>query len=283
MPITLSQPPLPHILTRFANGLRLQSIPVLNFAIIAVLGVFLVKLTFKYNDLYMKSSLITLIVTNLVLFGISETLAQSILHYKPTHPALRWQVARDRSSDDDDLEAVPPAQDSDRSHDDVDQFIAFLEREDDTDAEWTAPVLETATPESSLTYFEFHRLAGFMCWGFILAFAQCLWYRFLQIYSKEPKLIEVIRKVLTDQLCYSPVSLFCFFTYGTMVLESGTWEDAKAKLGRVYLQTLATNYIVWFPVQFINFLVVPRNYQVPFSSSISVLWNCYLSLRNSKA
>ncbi|CAN3374175.1 hypothetical protein DIURU_003996 [Diutina rugosa] len=265
-------PELPPVYTRYLNGLRYNRVPVVNFVIGGVLAVFLTKLTFKYNDLYMKSSLITLIVTNLVLFGISETLAQSLVHYKPTNPHLQWQVVQETQVDDDVLVAEARPQ-----GDEVDEFIEYL------DAEGDGEVTPGLTPIPDLTYFSFSRLAGFMCWGFILAFAQCIWYRFLQIYSKEPKLIEVIRKVLTDQLCYSPVSLFCFFTYGTMILESGTWDDAKDKLKRVYLSTLATNYMVWFPVQFINFLIVPRTYQVPFSSSVSVLWNCFLSLKNSRS
>lgn len=52
-----------------------------------------------------------------------------------------------------------------------------------------------------------------MCWGFIMGFFQCLWYKFLQIYSipQDPKFIEVLRKVMTDQFLFSPISLFCFF------------------------------------------------------------------------
>lgn len=293
MPITLndqpdfesSSPYTPrHPFTRVINSVRIYNIPALNFFIISVLGFFLIKLTTKYTGLYMKSSLITIIVTNLVLYGISETLAQSIVSYKPTLPRISFRYNDNspstRLSFNSSLDSSPETEDlSDVDDEGIERFINFLQQDHES-----RPTDFSVQPVPlELSYFQFNRLAGFMCWGFILAFVQCWWYKFLQIYSKDPKFIEVLRKVLTDQLCYSPVSLFCFFTYGTMVLESGTWDDAKVKLGKVYLKTLLLNFTIWFPVQFINFLMIPRNFQVPFSSSVSVLWNCFLSMKNSSS
>lgn len=288
------------LFAKIINSPRIYNVPALNFVIIGILGTFLLKLTTKYTGLYMKNSLITIIVTNLVLYGISESLAQSLLSYKSTEPRLSFRVNNNagiydtfdstnhevvRSSlDSYNNEQGPPESDDE----DLNRFIDYIQ---DNESVHDYPSMRPYNPELSsgpaenieLTYFQFNRLAGFMCWGFIMAFVQCWWYKFLQIYSKDPKFIEVLRKVLTDQLCFSPVSLFCFFTYGTMILESGNWNDVKAKLDRVYLKTLLINYSVWFPVQFFNFLLVPRDFQVPFSSSVSVLWNCFLSMRNSSA
>lgn len=285
--VTLSPPEL-SLFTRVVNAPRIHNVPVLNFAIILVLGSFLLKLTTKYNDLYMKSSLVTIIVTNLVLYGISETLAQSLLSYSSLARRFAVVVNNEEPLSYSDLEAnTRPEEDGDVTdtelmHDEhVNEFLQYL---DSTDAD----VFQTGiTPAflalPQLTFFQFSRLAGFMCWGFIMGVCQCFWYKFLQIYSKDPKVVEVIRKVLSDQFVYSPISLFCFFVYGTMVLDNGTWDDATGKLRKVYLKTLMINYSVWFPVQFINFLMVPRLLQVPFSSSISVLWNCFLSMRNSQS
>lgn len=237
----------------------------------------------------MKNSLITIIVTNLVLYGISETLAQTLLCYYPNAPRFLVQIhdsTHSVSFNSNDIR-IRTGTATDEADEEIEEttfnrFLDYLNTEQDPE-----PPLPLLTDDDDadrhLTYYQFNRLAGFMCWGFILAFAQCWWYKLLQIYSYHPQLVEVLRKVLSDQLVYSPVSLFCFFVYGTMVLESGTWEDAKAKLRKVYLKTLVINYLVWFPVQFVNFLLVPRNFQVPFSSSVSVLWNCFLSMRNSSA
>lgn len=285
-------------LYRLINAPRVRNVPVLNMCIVAILGFFLAKLTTKYRELYMKNSLVTIIVTNLVLYGISETLAQSILSFHRDSPLLSFSLV-DPSADGSGYVALNThtehaaqpqfredpvdfgSDDSDIDDENLDQFLQYLRS--DTSLPYHA---ETAGPETPahlhpLAYYKFGRLAGFMCWGFVMAFVQCWWYRFLQIYSKHPQFVEVLRKVMSDQFCFLPVSLFCFFTYGTIVLENGTWADARVKLQKLYLQTLVINYCVWFPVQFINFLLVPRDFQVPFSSSVSVLWNCFLSMRNS--
>lgn len=285
-------------LYRLINAPRVHNVPVLNMCIVAILGFFLAKLTTKYKELYMKNSLVTIIVTNLVLYGISETLAQSILSFHRDSPLLSFSLV-DPSADGSGYVALNThtehaaqpqfredpedfgSDDSDIDDENLDQFLQYLRS--DTSLPYQS---ETAGPETRahlhpLAYYKFGRLAGFMCWGFVMAFVQCWWYRFLQIYSKHPQFVEVLRKVMSDQFCFLPVSLFCFFTYGTIVLENGTWADARVKLQKLYLQTLVINYCVWFPVQFINFLLVPRDFQVPFSSSVSVLWNCFLSMRNS--
>ena len=306
---------------KIINCIRIYNIPLINFAIIGILGVFLVKLTTKYTILYMRSSLITIIVTNLVLYGISETLAQSILAYNKTRPMVAMEINDSPLNGSGQLgfagiglrspsshpfafaisPSPPPRSsgDTNRSHGSASEF-EYNSEEDDNDIERFLEYVQedpasmsdsglgeqpfpNTIPHVPLTYYKFDRLAGFMSWGFIMSFAQCWWYKFLQIYSKDPKFIEVLRKVLTDQLCFSPVSLFLFFTYGTIVLDNRTWEDAKIKLSKIYLKTLMVNYSVWFPVQFFNFLFVPRSLQVPFSSSVSVLWNCFLSMKNSNA
>lgn len=285
------------LLTELINSVRVYNIPLVNFIINGILGYFLLKLTTRYNDLYMKSSLVTITISNLVLYGISETLAQSIMAYRHGGRMISFYVNprfanffRRRSNSielEDDTEQEEHRTSLDSNNEEIyNEFLSYIEN-DETPPR-TPPRTSLGTEHARgfplvSTFFLFSRLAGFMCWGFIMSFFQCWWYKFLQIYAKDPKIVEVIRKVLTDQLCYSPVSLFAFFTYGTMVLENGSWEDSKRKLSRVYLKTLLVNYSVWFPVQFINFLIVPRSYQVPFSSSISVLWNCFLSMRNSSS
>lgn len=305
-PYTIQQEHNVSIFTRLLNCVRIHNVPAINLGIISVLGFFLLKLTTKYNELYMKNSLITIMVTNLVLYGISETLAQTLLCYNASVPRLTITLNDnhtsvsfnsndisfgDRSNEEYEIENTVAEPDDSIDDANLDRFLDYLRSADSQSINSESNNSDGANFESNLsnmlstsmplTYFRFSRLAGFMCWGFIMSFFQCWWYKFLQIYSKHPQFIEVLRKVMLDQFCYSPISLFCFFSYGTMVLENGTWEETRTKLRRVYLKTLMVNYSVWFPVQFVNFLLVPRPFQVPFSSSVSVLWNCFLSMRNS--
>lgn len=287
--ITINRSRVIDLAKRVLNGPRIYNIPLLNGIIISVLGVFLARLTTKYTELYMKNSLITIMVTNLVLYGISESLAQSLLCFNKRAPMFAISIrdpSRNRPEDIEDVQVEHSYRDADSDEEGLENFIDFLQSSNSDPSSFTPIGTQNhAGPVfvPQLTFFNFSRLAGFMCWGFVMSFAQCWWYKFLQIYSADPKFIEVLRKVLTDQLVYSPISLLCFYTYGTIVLESGTWEDAKAKLAKLFLKTLLVNYSVWFPVQFFNFLLVPRSFQVPFSSSISVLWNCFLSIKNSSS
>lgn len=292
--------------TRIINAIRIYNVPLINFMIIGVLGTFLLKLTTKYTSLYMKSSLVTIMVTNLVLYGISETLAQTLTSYNSSRPFVSADLNEidhvGISFNSSDIQRHNAQQNHyhvspllaldlsvtyeyDSDDEGVERFIDYIQDHDHDHDGYSGASLDfpQTIPYVPLSYYQFNRLAGFMCWGFVMSFAQCWWYKFLSIYARDPKFIEVLRKVLTDQLCFSPVSLFCFFTYGTMVLENGTWKDTKKKLNKIYLKTLLINYSVWFPIQFFNFLVVPYSFQVPFSSSISVLWNCFLSMRNSAA
>lgn len=294
--------------TKLINCVRFYDIPAINFLIISTLVCFLLKLTTKYKEMYMKSSLITIIVTNFVLYGISESLAQTLLAFKSAAPTVSLYVngpiypryasnpldlerGIDRNDSMPQRTSLSLPDETEIGEEDLDRFLDYL---GESDAQFIGNVDGMNTGGRTnfgnnpaavykATYFQFYRLTGFMCWGVIMAFVQCWWYKFLQIYSKHPQFVEVLRKVMSDQFCFSPISLFCFFTYGTIVLEKGTWKDAKAKLKKLYLQTLVINYSIWFPVQFINFLLIPRDFQVPFSSSISVLWICFLSMRNSTA
>jgi protein Mpv17 len=116
--------------------------------------------------------------------------------------------------------------------------------------------------------FNFHRFVGFTFWGFSMAFVQVAWYWVLNhLFTTDPTFVSVLERVLSDQLCFSPVSLFCFFSYSNFVLEGGDKVTLNEKIKKIYLSTLAANYMVWPLVQFINFLVMPRRFQVPFSSS----------------
>lgn len=245
---------------------RIHNVPMINMVILSVFAYFLVRLSFRYHRLYTKSSLVATVCTNLVLFGIADTLAQSIAAYY----ALDRVVPTVRSPTIDAYEG-PDGPFVDLG--DMEQVYDVESQPQDNRAEIV-----------HATRFIFKRFAAFMNWGFMMAFCQVLWYLFLNnMYLDMPTIVSVLERVLTDQLIYSPISLACFFTYSTFVIDGGDWNDAKSKLRRLYLSTLAFNFCLWFPVQFINFLVMPKKFQVPFSSAIGVLWNCFLSFRSASS
>ena len=170
--------PQPSIFTRVINSVRIYGIPALNFIIITILATFLLKLT--YSELYVKNSLITIIVTNLVLYGISETLAQSLLSYNRSAAPLSFLASESwmytvNSNGGYLYRSNQPANDEPELNDEdhLERFMDYIQGYSD---ELTPNPQIDVNQLPNNSYFEFGRLAGFMCWGFIMAFAQCLWY-----------------------------------------------------------------------------------------------------------
>ncbi|GMG40252.1 unnamed protein product [Ambrosiozyma monospora] len=66
------------IFENYASRYRVFNVPIINYIILILFTNFLVRLSFKYHKLYTKSSLAATILTNVVLYGISDSLAQTI-------------------------------------------------------------------------------------------------------------------------------------------------------------------------------------------------------------
>lgn len=252
----------------------LLKVPLLNWLIMTSLSCLLIKLSFHYHKLYTKSSIIASCCTNVVLFAISDTLAQSIASFR----GLGQNFALPEFHDGVNTQRQ-------RSNSVSSVFVDYGQENIGLHNLETESVGKSSSANRYTQHhviFDFRRLLGFTLWGFFMAFIQVAWYMFLNsMYLELPVFVTVCARVLTDQLCFSPVSLYSFFAYSTIVLESGTRADLYEKVKNIYLSTLVANYLVWVPVQFMNFLIVPKNLQVPFSSSVGVLWNCFLSLRNA--
>ncbi|SCU93865.1 LADA_0G05248g1_1 [Lachancea dasiensis] len=243
-------------------------VSIIHWVLLVVWLSLLARFSTIYAELYSRTPLLTTICSNGLLFGISDILAQGIHQFiGSTSLPLpqRWIHDTIQIYDEDmDLE---------------DNVSIFNDYGYSTDSS-TGP--ETLTFAGNEAGFEFFRWACFMAWGAGLAFFQVPWYRVLNFfYTEDPTVVQTLERVLSDQLVYSPISLYCFFMYSNYVMERGDAASFKKKIEKIYLGTLGFNYLIWPPVQFINFLLVPKPSQVPFSSSVGVLWNCFLSIRNA--
>lgn len=261
----------------FITEYRVLRIPLLNWAMIIVYFGWLLRLTLRFTTLYAKHALLTMMVTNILLYGLADTLAQTLRTMFAFNPDSRpkqskvfvkYILERGRprrvvlDEEDDDLLELGI---------DPDLLVNDYEAEGN------------ALPPTAPEVYHFRRLALFSTWGFIISFFQSPWYAFLNSnWTDEPVFLSTLKRVLSDQLCFSPVSLACFLSYMTIVMEHGDKHAVEAKLKTVYLPTLALNYAIWPATQFFNFMVVPRPMQIPFSSTIGVFWNTYLSLKNAR-
>lgn len=270
--------------TRIRRVTVWHGITAMHVVLLAVWSCLLLRYTGRYRALYARSALAATMCSNALLFGVSDILAQCIAAYFRGSVDPVPQVVDNAAAN-----IMQLYNDSSTSlHDD-----GYLTDEDTLSmfnsygAESHPASLQPAPEQpiscmDRLQVFEFWRWFTFIAWGTGISFFQVPWYKILNyMYTEDPTVVQVLERVLSDQLLYSPVSLYCFFTYSNYVMESGDSATHQIKIQRLFLSTLGCNYMLWPLVQFINFLCIPKHFQVPFSSTIGVLWNCFLSMRNA--
>ena len=104
------------------------------------------------------------------------------------------------------------------------------------------------------------------------------WYQFL-----EKKIVlsttatTTVSRVLADQCVFAPINMFCFLS--SMALMEGSSPEEKVK--KSYLAGLKANWVVWPPIQAMNFTLVPLEHRVLVVNVVSLGWNCFLSYLNS--
>lgn len=105
------------------------------------------------------------------------------------------------------------------------------------------------------------------------------WFGFLQrsVVLKN-KNAEIAARVACDQLIFAPVMINVFLR--SMATMEGT--DMQEKVDKTYWAALKANYMIWPFVQAVNFKFVPLDYRVLAVNVVSIGWNCFLSLINSK-
>lgn len=255
----------------------------MNWAILTVYIILLYKLILKYSEMYEKNVLLTTITANVLLYGLSDTLAQNLSCFMAM---LQQKNQRNRTSSISSIQLgsyqpnVFKDQPDDALYTDYGDTTVINNHGHNSHLE--GHNFQKLSKQTDKDIFNFYRFVGFMFWGFVMSFVQVCWYWVLNhFYTTEPTFVSVLERVMSDQMVFSPISLFCFFSYSNFVLEGGNKFTLSEKIRKIYFSTLIANYMVWPLVQFINFLVMPKQFQVPFSSSIGVIWNCFLSMRNA--
>ncbi|EKD15807.1 Mpv17/PMP22 family protein [Drepanopeziza brunnea f. sp. 'multigermtubi' MB_m1] len=202
-------------------------------------------------------AVLTMMITNALLGGIADTVAQSIT-------AIRQAAIRKPGGiTKDDTLAIE---------------IHDLDRKGTLNDHDLIPASKILPPP-----FDFERLTRFMAYGFIMAPVQFKWFQFLSRafpITKTSALGRALKMVAMDQLVFAPVGIATFFTVMT-VAEGGGRRAVSHKLRDMYLPTLKANFMLWPLVQIINFRIMPLQFQLPFVSTVGIAWGAYLSLSNA--
>lgn len=174
----------------------------------------------------------TMMVTNAILGGIADTVAQSIT-------AIRHRSQRKIGSEKDDG---------------IDISISEIDRRGGL-----IPNSKALPPP-----FDFERLTRFMAYGFCMAPVQFKWFRFLERVfpiTKTNAFGPAMKRVAFDQLIFAPFGVAIFFTAMT-IAEGGGRRAVAHKLRDMYIPTLKANFLVWPAVQVVNFRLMPVQYQL---------------------
>ncbi|PGH15548.1 hypothetical protein AJ79_02330 [Helicocarpus griseus UAMH5409] len=217
------------------------------------------RLAAKFNSYYAEKPVLTTMVTNAVLGGIADTVAQSI-----TAIRTRMSARRHARNSSDDLISIE---------------IYDLDKEKPP----AVGELGSYNRQNLAPPFDFERLTRFMAYGFFMAPIQFQWFGFLARsfpVTKTHATLPALKRVAMDQLIFAPVGLACFFMFMT-VAEGGGRRAIVRKFQDVYTPTLKANFLLWPAVQILNFRVMPIQFQIPFVSTVGIAWTAYLSLTNS--
>lgn len=215
------------------------------------------RLVAKFNSYYAERPILTMMVTNAVLGGIADTVAQSITSIRLSAMRKPGGITKD------DTMAIE---------------IGELDRKNPFRDHELIPETKFLPPP-----FDFERLTRFMAYGFGMAPIQFTWFKFLSRafpITKSSGLGAALKMVAFDQLVFAPVGIATFFTVMT-IAEGGGRRAVSHKLRDMYLPTLKANFMVWPLVQIINFRIMPIQFQLPFVSTVGIAWTAYLSLSNA--
>ncbi|CCF55866.1 hypothetical protein KAFR_0A04310 [Kazachstania africana CBS 2517] len=280
---------LQYKLLHFAEDItqfKLYNVTIVHWTLFLLWLWLLWSLTNVYNDLYQRSAHFASMCTNVILFGLSDIIAQSITCYFSSSIDPIPQIIDSTANEfmHQWRHNASPSQNNEDTGYESDNYSVF------NDYGLSAISSNVSDFEFNTEYsklrdtsiFNFWRWVCFMFWGLFISNFQVPWYKILNyFYTEDPTVIQVLERVLSDQLLYSPLFLYFFFTYSNFIMERGDSETYRIKIERLYISTLGCNLLVWPLAQFINFLIIPKHFQVPFSSSVGVLWNCFLSMRNA--
>lgn len=242
--------------SRFIYG----RLPLLHTIIFLFEMALFARLTSRFNGYYDERPILTMMVTNAVLGGIADTVAQTITS------------VRERA-----LRRHPKGLDS--NEDSLAIEIHELDRKNPFYGDRDLVPDSKALPPP----FDFERLFRFMAYPFLMAPLQFRWFKLLEStfpITKQAAFLPAMKRVAADQLIFAPFGVAAFFTAMTLA-EGGGKQGVKQKMKDMYFPTLKANYVLWPAVQVVNFRLMPVQFQLPFVSTVGIAWTAYLSLTNA--
>ncbi|CAK1586040.1 unnamed protein product, partial [Parnassius mnemosyne] len=108
------------------------------------------------------------------------------------------------------------------------------------------------------------------------------WYKVLDKVIVGKTTDMVVKKLLLDQIIFSPIMIATFF--GSVALfEENPLENFKEELKDKFITLYKAEWTVWPPAQIINFYFLPTRFRVLYDNTISLGYDVYTSqVKHSK-
>jgi Mpv17 / PMP22 family len=107
------------------------------------------------------------------------------------------------------------------------------------------------------------------------------WWKYFDIVShlQQPPTPEALAagKVVLNQFVVIPTIYMPLFFAFTGLVSGLDSKESMARARSLYFPLLQRNWFYWLPMQFLQFLVIPVDFQIPFVSAASLVWTIILS------
>lgn len=102
------------------------------------------------------------------------------------------------------------------------------------------------------------------------------WYKILDKIIVGKSVDMVTKKLLLDQLIFSPIMIVTFF--GSLALfEERPLQNFKDEVRNKFVRLYRAEWLVWPPAQVINFYFLPTRFRVLYDNTISLGYDIYTS------
>ncbi|CAA6657013.1 unnamed protein product [Spirodela intermedia] len=106
------------------------------------------------------------------------------------------------------------------------------------------------------------------------------WYLYLSKLVTLQGASGALVRLLLDQFVFSPIFIGVFLT--SLVTLEGRPSQVVPKLQQEWFSSVIANWKLWIPFQFLNFWVVPQQFQVLGANFVALVWNVILSFKAHK-
>lgn len=130
--------------------------------------------------------------------------------------------------------------------------------------------------EQSKTKYCYIRTLHMTGAGFTTGLVSHYWYIYLDKYLGTTKSLKIItKKVLYDQILFSPVNLLVYFVTLGILERSGIKRIKDELIEKGFEQIYVAEWLIWPPAQYFNFYILPLRYRILFDNIISLGFDIY--------